>query len=387
MNKNIYSIWLNMKESLFARRAAELIDYFGDAKAVYDADKIAYKESGVVTKHSDIQALMNKNLTPAVNEYEKALECGVEFIDCASEFYPERLKQIPARPILFYAKGNINLLKQQAMFAMVGARKATVYGKNAARDIARELTLAGMTIVSGTALGVDSASHEGALIACGKSIAVAACGLDVDYPKGNEELRRRLIEKNLIISEYPFGTQPHSFNFPIRNRILSGMSLGVAIIEAQKHKSGSLITAGYATEQGRDVFALPGDINRPFSKGTNDLIKNGAILLNGAEDILEEYLQRYPEMFLNKQDVEEFYQRKEPKQPPVITESCVEYIQNGEEGQNEQLILSNIQHEPVHIDTLCRISGLDTAKVNAIITILQIKGKIKELPGKNYVRN
>ncbi len=387
MNKIIYSIWLNMKENLFARTAAELIDYFGDVKSVYDADKIAYKESGILKRNTDIQSLLNKNLSPALKEYELAQERGVEFIECTDDFYPERLKQIPARPILFYAKGNINLLKQQAMFAMVGARKATAYGTNAARDISRELALAGMTIVSGTALGIDSAAHEGALIARGKSIAVAACGLDVDYPKGNEELRRRLFRNSLVISEYPFNTPPNARNFPIRNRILSGMSLGVAIIEAQRHKSGSLITAGYAAEQGRDVFALPGDINRPFSKGTNDLIKNGAILLNGAEDILEEYLKRYPDMFINKQDVEEFYRKKEPKQPETITEGCVEYIQNGEESQNEQLILRNIKHDPVHIDTLCRVSGLDTAKVNAVITILQIKGKIKELPGKNYVRN
>jgi len=387
MNKIIYSIWLNMKENLFARTAAELIDYFGDAKSVYDADKIAYKESGILKRNTDIQSLLNKNLSPALKEYELAQERGVEFIECTDDFYPERLKQIPARPILFYAKGNINLLKQQAMFAMVGARKATAYGTNAARDISRELALAGMTIVSGTALGIDSTAHEGALIARGKSIAVAACGLDVDYPKGNEELRRRLFRNSLVISEYPFNTPPNARNFPIRNRILSGMSLGVAIIEAQRHKSGSLITAGYAAEQGRDVFALPGDINRPFSKGTNDLIKNGAILLNGAEDILEEYLKRYPDMFINKQDVEEFYRKKEPKQPETITEGCVEYIQNGEESQNEQLILRNIKHDPVHIDTLCRVSGLDTAKVNAVITILQIKGKIKELPGKNYVRN
>lgn len=213
----------------------------------------------------------------------------IEEISIGSKEYPEQLREIYDPPLKLYTLGNKQLLKEKGI-AIVGARKATEYGKNVALQISKELSQSGINIISGLALGIDSYAHLGTLHeeCIGKTIAILGSGLDKIYPRENIELARRIIKSGgCIVSEYPVGTSANKLNFPQRNRIISGLSKGVIVVEASE-KSGSLITADFALEQGRDVFAVPGDVNKETSRGTNNLIKQGAKIVTNYKEILEE---------------------------------------------------------------------------------------------------
>ena len=291
--------------------------------------------------------------------FEEMLQKGIGMITRIQPEFSNLLLQISDIPCILYYCGDISLLNKDSL-AIVGARKASFYGLNQAKQLAAELSGHGLVITSGMARGIDSAAHEGALLADGKTIAVLGSGLDIPYPRENIALFKRICEAGLAVSEYPLGTQPIPRNFPIRNRIISGISIGVFVVEAQA-KSGSLITCDYALEQGKEVFALPGPVNNPASIGTLRLIQNGAKLVIYAEDILEELGRGFNNTL--------FAQR------------------NGKTTQidpEEKGVLSQLYWEPVHIDAL--IEKLKNPGLFTILLNLELKGLIKELPGKYYVR-
>lgn len=219
-------------------------------------------------------------------EYSLIKQYNVKILSISDPCYPKLLKEIYDPPVVLYVKGDI-IPEDEKALAIVGARKASHYGINTARRLAKELGHCNLTIVSGLARGVDTAAHQGVISVKGRTIAVFGCGIDRIYPPENKDLARHIVENGAIITEFPFGTKPCRENFPMRNRIISGLSLGVIVIEAGKH-SGSLITARLATEQGREVFSVPGRIDTATSQGTNILIKNGAKPVLELEDILEE---------------------------------------------------------------------------------------------------
>lgn len=300
-----------------------------------------------------------KNIQPLclAEEFERK---EIKLITRDNHTFPKQLLQITNIPCILYYCGDISLLSSKAL-AVVGSRRATQYGIKQAKDMSMQLAGCGLTIISGMARGIDAAAHEGALEARGKTVAVMGSGLDVPYPRENIALFRRIKDEGLVISEFPAGTEPLKFNFPIRNRIISGISLGVFIIEARA-KSGTLITCDHALEQGKEVFALPGPVTSPNSIGTLRLIQNGAKLVICAEDILDELGYEFQQERL-------FVQQKE----------------TAKLNKEEKMLMEYFCWEPVHIDKLL-VNNDKHKTIHEILINLEIKGLIKQLPGKYYVR-
>lgn len=283
---------------------------------------------------------------------------GIRVYTVFENEYPKNLKYIFDPPPVLYVKGE--LLEEDALaVGIVGSRKASDYGLKTAHRIAERLAEAGIVIVSGMALGIDSAAHKGALAAKGRTIAVFGCGLKYIYPATNLRLSRDIQNNGALISEYPFDTEAYPSQFPARNRIISGLSLGVIVVEAGE-KSGSLITADFALEQGREVFAVPGNITSPNSKGTNELIKYGAKLVSRIEDITEEL------------NLEVIYKENRNTNNKILDIS-----------EDEALIIRFLSRKSGDKDDIASATGLQTGKAMAALTMLEIKGLIQQIDG-NY---
>lgn len=293
---------------------------------------------------------------------EKIRKRGVELVSFEDESYPHLLRNISNPPYVLYTKGDITLAGNLCL-AVVGSRTATTYGKMAARKFGLELVQNNTVIVSGMARGIDTEAQLGALEGNGHTIAVLGSGLDVIYPRENTGMFNQICESGLVLSEYPLGTAPDAGNFPARNRIISGLSRGVIVIEAME-KSGALITADFALEQGRDVFAVPGPINSKTSAGTNNLIKQGAKLVTSVEDVLEEYF-----FHNNKSETSSLKQQK-----LLLLD------------KNEQVIVECIESQPRHFDSILDETGLDIGILSTLLLKLEFEGIIKSLPGNSYVK-
>ena len=302
----------------------------------------------------------NKNEKYLKRVLNLIVKSQVDVITIFDQNYPQDLENIYDKPLVLYIKGNIIEDDNLAM-AIVGSRKNTSYGKWATERFVKELVDMGVTIVSGLAMGIDSIAHRVALESNGRTIAVLGNGLDIVYPKRNKDLYIEIPKNGALVTEYFFGVRPFAYNFPQRNRIISGLSLGVITIEA-KEKSGSLITAQHALEQGKEVFALPGNINSIFSRGTNKLIKDGAKLIMDIEDI-----------------VEEIYQLEERSK--IIKKDSIDYSLLGD---LERKVIEVIKEGPIHCDSISIRTGLDIVTINSILTILELKGMIKEQSGRIF---
>jgi DNA processing protein len=283
---------------------------------------------------------------------------GHAVITLADETYPKLLLEIPDPPALLYARGRVELLAGEAL-AIVGSRNATQQGEANAEAFARALSNAGLTIVSGLALGIDAAAHRGGLGGAGSTIAVLGTGIDVVYPSRNSALAAEIGERGLLVSEFPLGTAPAAQNFPRRNRLISGLARGCLVVEAAL-ASGSLITARAAAEQGREVFAIPGSIHSPLAKGCHALIKSGAKLVESAEDVLAELSGFRASGYAST-----------TKQPP--------------EAQDAGL-LRHMGHDPVDVDSLCSRAGLSAEQVSSELLRLELDGRVAALPGGLYQR-
>ncbi|MFQ5879307.1 MAG: DNA-processing protein DprA [Dehalococcoidia bacterium] len=295
-------------------------------------------------------------------EMERLARHGVWALTIRDSAYPQRLREIQDPPPVLYVRGELTPSDEWAV-AAVGTRNATAYGLQIADEMAGELARNGITVVSGLALGIDAGAHRGALRAGGRTIAVLACGLDAVYPASHTRLAQEIQEHGALVSDYPLGTRPKPEHFPRRNRIMSGLSLGVLVVEGDVG-SGAMITARLALEQNREVFAVPGDIlqHRRKSRGTNGLIKRGeAKLVQGVEDILEE---------LNLTMVPQQLEMREAA--PV--------------DETETALLRHLSPEPQHIDDVCRQSGLPVSSVSSALAMLELKGLVRQLGPMNYVR-
>jgi DNA processing protein len=359
-----------------------LLSAFGSPRQVFDAPFAMIKAVpgiGGKTAHK-IKAFSDwENVE---KEIENAERHGVRIVTLQDPLYPPRLACIYDNPAYLYVKGTLR--DDDINIAFVGSRIATAHGLFTTERLCRELALRGATIVSGMARGIDSAAHRGALAGRGRTIAVLGCGLDIVYPAENEKLSNDIAANGAVISEFSFGVPPNAPNFPARNRIISGLSLGVVVVEAGE-RSGSLITARIALEQGREVFAVPGSIDISGSRGTNKLIKQGAKLTENIDDILEEILPqtgRMPASFkTHAGDATgvESTQRSSMfiKREPVPEESFTE---------NEKAVWQFISHKPIHIDQLITSTGLTAADALGSLLNLELKGFIEQKPGKIYIR-
>lgn len=275
--------------------------------------------------------------------------------------YPTRLKDIYDPPALLYLRGELRIEDELAV-AIVGSRKTSAYGREVTEKIGEDLARHGVTVVSGMARGIDSVAHKGALQGGGRTIAVLGCGVDVIYPPENRNLFYQIIERGAILSEFPMGSPPEGGHFPRRNRIISGLSIGVVIVQASA-ESGSLITAGYALEQGREVFAVPGNVGAEGSRGTNQLIKEGAKLVESSEDILEEILPQWRREGETAQ-----------KGDPAVLSLT----------EPEKTLYGLLGETPSHIDAIIRESRLDPGRVSSLLMNLELKGLISQWPGKCF---
>ena len=349
--------WLRLEAvpGLGPESARRLIEAFGDPCAVLTAPRSLLVPIVGERLADELKSAAEPESLAATLAW--LAEPGNHFLPCTHPLYPERLRHIADPPPWLYVKGDPALLASP-MLAIVGSRHATAQGCRDARAFAESLAAAGLTIVSGLALGIDTAAHEGAL-AAGRSVAVVGTGLDRVYPARNRDLAHRLAATGALVSELPLGTPPRPGHFPRRNRIISGLALGVLVVEATLD-SGSLITARLASEQGREVFALPGSIHSPLAKGCHRLIREGAKLVECVEDILEElHWQWLPPIKLPSDD--------------KATESA--------DG-----LLELMGSDPVAIDRLVSLSGLTVETLSAKLLTLELEGKVASLPGGLYQR-
>lgn len=352
---------LNTINGLGSRKMKQLIDFFGDSKAIWQANFSELVQAGI--GDSIAQKIANEKICiDPEAEWKKLENENILAVSTDDPHYPELLKQIPDNPPLIYMKGNLDCLKMP-LIAIVGSRKLTTYGKQVALGFSRDLANNGVCVVSGLAFGIDSAAHQGALSVKGKTIAVLGNSLDKESiaPRSNLQLSQDIINGGgLLISEFPLKTNATPGTFPARNRIMAGISQGTLVIEAAL-KSGSLITANLALDYNRDVFAVPGSIFSPQSEGTHHLIKAGAKITTSAKDVLEELMiNSIPESF---------------RQNQTITLN-----------KEERLVVSNLSHESLHIDRISKLTTLDTSTISSILAILEIKGAVKNVGGQNYIR-
>ena len=370
MNYDIFKYWIALKSIAGVGNITfpALVDKFGSLPAIFAAPISKLSEIPGISKNIATAIASFKDWGKVKEELELLDKSKVNIITCQDELYPQKLLNIYDRPPFIYVRGNLN--KDDINIAIVGSRQASTYGKYTTERISRELALKGLTIVSGMARGIDSTAHRGAITAHGRTIAVLGSGLDVIYPPENKKLFSDIIENGAVISEFPLGTPPRSANFPARNRIISGMSYGVVIVEAGE-KSGSLITARLALEQGREVFAVPGSIDSAGSRGTNKLIKQGAKLIENIDDILEEIMPQIEITSALK---------------PASNSGFEKIANKHHEALNEfdRKIFDSVSSGRIHIDDLISSTGLSSADLLSALTKMELDGIIQQHPGKFF---
>lgn len=345
-----------------------LTDNFGTPQAVFSATATELQTVPGITKKAAAGITAFRDWE-RINKYLDFVEnAGINIVAYKDELYPAKLLEIYDRPPLLYTKGSLK--KDDLNISIVGSRLASTYGKYTTERLSRELALLGATVVSGMARGIDSAAHRGALTAQGRTIAVLGSGLDIVYPPENKKLFAEICEKGAVVSEFPLGTPPRACNFPARNRIISGMSYGVVVVEAGE-KSGSLITAKLALEQGREVFAVPGSIDSAGSRGTNKLIKQGAKLIENTDDILEEILPQ-----LEKPKTQESLS--------ISTQDTCHVQKNYDFKSIDRQIIALLSEKSLHIDDLINTTGLAPGDILSSLMKLELNGIIQQHPGKYF---
>jgi DNA processing protein len=370
-------IELNMTPGIGPRAAARLLERFGSAEAVYGATRTELEQLRLIPEAVD--TIISRSLqTRAEAESSRVRQLGGEILLLDDGVYPALLREIYDPPIVLYVKGAWSNCLEQPCVALVGSRKCSTYGQNAALMLARDLAQRGVTIVSGFARGIDAAAHRGALEAGGRTIAVLGTGLDRTYPRDHGRLAEEILNSGgALVTQFPLGTPPVSENFPYRNRIISGLSYGIAVVEAAEN-SGSLITARLAIEQNRDVFAIPGNITSRNSFGTNYLIKGaGAKLVQQWQDIAADLPAEFAARLL----------------PPPLSgskdQSLPDKVAFVPEGlsRNESAVLKLLAPDvPAHIDNLIAKSRLAIPDLTAALLALELRELIRALPGKSFVR-
>jgi len=352
-----YWVGFSKVQGIGSARMRALLDYFGDLETAWGAAAHDLQQAGI-DRRSLAHLLKARQELDLGAELERLERARVHVVTWNDPAYPANLRHVYNAPALLYLRGEIEPRDEFAV-AVVGTRQASMYGKEAARMLGVGLARAGVTVVSGMARGIDTVAQHACLEAGGRSIAVLGCGVDVVYPRENARLAAEIVEKGALVSEYPLGTQPEAGNFPPRNRIISGLSLGTVVVEAGL-SSGALITADFAAEQGRDVFAVPGPIFARGSQGPNRLIQQGAKLVGGVAEVLEE---------LNLTMVSE----------QALARTVVP------DNQTEALLLAHLSAEPVHVDELGQVVRLPIAEVSSTLALMELKGMVRQVGGMNYV--
>ncbi len=372
MQPDQYLGWLalGLTPGLGPRMAGKLLQDFGSPEAIFNASLSALESKRLPAAVA--QAIHTRqSLSAASKELAQVQAVGCQLVTWDEPNYPQRLREIYDPPPLLYVRGNVELLGRHAI-SVVGSRRPTPYGNQMAQRLAKDLAKCGLVIASGLARGIDSCAHKGALSSeTGATIGVLGCGIDVVYPKENKKIFEEITRRGAIITEFPMGTFPAPQNFPIRNRIIAGMSLGVLVVEGAQY-SGSLITARLAMEFGREVYGVPGNATQPSSFGPNQLIKQGAKLVTSWEDVIEELPTPVRSQLL-----------------PVETANSEERAKLVHESlaPAERTLYDLLtEDESRHIDDMVELSGLTSSEVLAALFDLELKGVVRQLPGKQFLK-
>jgi DNA processing protein len=359
---------LNMIEGVGPLRARSLLEHFGDAPRILSASKHELTRVHNIGDDTAGKISSWEKTVDLAGELKRIADFGCHVLISSDENYPPSLREIYDPPLVLYVKGELTAKDKNAV-AMVGSRMTTHYGIETARKLAYQLAYTGVTVVSGGARGIDTAAHQGALSGKGRTICVLGTGINLITPPENAELFERIAANGAVITQFPFNRPADKQSFPIRNRIVAGMTLGTVVVEANL-TSGALITANFATEYGRQIFAVPGRIDSPRSKGCHDLIKKGAKLCEGVEDILSEFEYLFPNS----------------NRPPSASETGV--LPALELSENEQKIFDAVKaDDETTIDEVIRACGLPSSTVSVALFSLEMKRLVKQLPGKLFVRN
>jgi DNA processing protein len=369
--------WLGLArvDDVGVRTAHKLVEHFGSPEAVYAATLTALEGCGLAGRVAQ-RLRAGSGLAEAERELAAAEKCGCKLVPFGSDEYPPLLKQIADPPLVLYVRGDAGLLFRHAV-AMVGTRRPTAYGSSVAHRLAADLAQRGVVIVSGLARGIDSAAHRGALEAQGNTVAVLGCGVDVTYPRENKRLTDEIVTRGAVISEFPIGTSPQPENFPIRNRIISGLALGVVIVEAAEY-SGSLITARLASEQDREVYAVPGNITSAQSFGPNLLIKQGAKLVDNWMDVFEEFPAAARAQLLPPAKGT----TPEEKTQPLFEPGPASGLNEDQKAVYHALRTDHA----AFIDSIFGQVSLPQPRVLSALLELEMNGLVRQLPGKNFIR-
>jgi DNA processing protein len=352
-----YWLGFNLVRGIGAVRLRSLIEHFGSAEAAWNASPEELRASGIGAKIM-ARLLALRTDVDVDRLWEETTKRGIKVLTSDDSEYPARLREIEQPPPVLFVRGEW-VVEDQIAVAIVGTRRITAYGRQVTEDLTAHLAAHGITIVSGLARGVDEVAHSAALAAGGRTAAVLGSGVDRIYPPENRALAEKIMQRGALLSDYPLGTPPESSNFPPRNRIISGLTMATIVVEAGD-TSGALITAGFAAEQGREVFAVPGSILAPQSRGANKLIQNGAQPLLSPEDVLQMmHLHRVGE------------QRVARKMLPA--------------DETESKILDTLGNEPLHVDEIRSHTGLPVERVSAALVMMELKGLVRQVGSMQYV--
>ena len=382
-----YWVWLSELKGLRNQTRLALLRRFGDPESIFyaDADELLLTEG---VERSQLKLLKNHDLTPADRILADCQRLDIQLLTFSDAAYPGRLKNIYDPPALLYCKGRLPLLDDLLCVAVVGTRDCTPYGVACAEKLGFGLASGGAAVVSGLARGIDAAAIRGALRAGGVTVGVVGNGLDVYYPHESRYLYEDVASAGILLSEYPPGTEPASGHFPVRNRIISGLSQAALVVEAPE-KSGALITAATALEQGRDVFAVPGPIDAPASVGCNRLIRDGAGLVSDASDILREYEGRFALNLKESREQPETlgYQARTAPEPKPVAPTLSLRHSDAELTDDQIAVLKALSDtEPIQVDDLTELVEIPTRRVLSALTVLEIDQYVAQHPGKRYTR-
>ena len=408
----VHWIWFATRNNLSDRLKANLLEHFRDAEDIYYAEADACRIVEGISPEG-FASLQDKNLTSAKAIIRQCDEKNIRILTFRDAAYPARLRNIVDPPMVLYYKGHLPEFDSLPLIAVVGTRKATPYGLTTAKRMGYQIAACGGIVVSGMAYGIDGMAMKGALTAGAPVIGVLGCGVDVVYPQSNRSLFADVESHGCLLSEFAPGTEPFKWNFPKRNRLISGLSCGVLVIEAPEG-SGALITARQAAEQGRDVFAVPGNIDMPTCAGSNALLRDGAIMASSGWDVLSEYEAQFPDKIFNRckpgqqiaypDEIEKaaaeaekplpkvaqkpklFVSRKEKTKKEIDKGQSLHYIDAKTSrpplSADEQTILSQVEAGKTLVDDIMASTQLSAGAVLASLTMLEVKGLITRLPGK-----
>lgn len=406
----VHWIWLATRPDMSDREKAAALAYFSDPEDVFYGDENGYRSVEGLSPKA-IEALLDKDLSQAYKILRQCADKDIRICTYHDAAYPNRLKHISDPPMVLYYKGKLPDFDAQPVIAAVGTRKPSAYGISVARRMGYQIAACGALVVSGLAKGIDAAAMTGALTADCSVVGVLGCGVDVVYPKENRSLYLDTQRQGCLISEFPPGTPPYKWNFPKRNRIISGLSCGVLVVEAPEI-SGSLITARQASEQGRDVFVVPGNIDMPSFAGSNALLREGATIVSSGWDVVSEYQAIYPNKVRRNAATIALEQTPEEKQTlQKVAQKPHSFQKNGSFDKNsekimvdkeapgaysdqsstyqpasdeERTVLEQLGAQERHVDELIASTKLPAGKLLSILTMLEIKGALVRLPGKRF---